>query len=127
MSNSDIQVANNRSDAREVPHIVPAVDVIEDAAGITLYADLPGVAKDKLRLQVERDALAIEADVSIPISDGMTAHHVEVDSTRYRRVFTLSKELDAEKITAQLTNGVLKLYIPKAEHAQPKRINVTVN
>jgi len=124
---SDIQTANGRNETRDVSHIVPAVDVIEDATGITLFADLPGVSKDKLHLQVEHDALVIEGDVDIPVSEGITAHHVEVDSTRFRRVFTLSKELDAEKISAQLLNGVLKLHIPKAEHAQPKRIDVTIN
>jgi len=124
---SNVQTANGQSESRDVSYILPAVDVIEDAAGITLYADLPGVPKDKLRLQVEHDALVIEGDLEVPVADGLSAHHVEVDSTRFRRVFTLSKELDAEKISAQLTSGVLKLHIPKAEHAQPKRINVTVN
>jgi len=121
------QIANNQNEPRELPPIVPAVDVAEDAAGITLYADLPGVAKDNLRLQIESDALVIEGVADIPIAEGVTAHHVEIDSTRFHRVFTLSKELDSEKITAQLTNGVLKLHIPKAAHAQPRRINVTVN
>jgi len=124
---SDVQVSNGRNQAREAPHIVPAVDVVEDATGITLFADLPGVPKDKLHLQVEHDALVIEGDLDVPVTEGISAHHVEVDSTRFRRVFTLSKELDAEKISAQLANGVLKLHIPKTEHAQPKRINVSIN
>ncbi|HEX2583819.1 MAG TPA: Hsp20/alpha crystallin family protein [Steroidobacteraceae bacterium] len=124
---SNVQTANGHNESRETSYIVPSVDVIEDTAGITLYADLPGVPKDKLRLQVEHDALIIEGDLEVPVSDGLNAYHTEVDSTRFRRVFTLSKELDAEKISAQHVNGVLKLQIPKAEHAQPKRINVTVN
>ena len=124
---SNVQTTNGHSESREVSYIVPSVDVVEDTAGITLYADLPGVPKDKLHLQVEHDALVIEGELEVPVSDGLSAHHVEVDSTRFRRVFTLSKELDADKINAQLNNGVLKLHIPKAEHAQPKRISVTVN
>jgi HSP20 family molecular chaperone IbpA len=50
--------------------------------------------------------------------------HAEVSVPYFRRVFTLSKELDPGKITAELVNGVLTLRIPKAEHAQPRRIAI---
>jgi HSP20 family molecular chaperone IbpA len=55
----------------------------------------------------------------------MESGHAEVRLPRYRRVFTLSKELDSNKIAAELVNGVLTLRIPKAEHAQPRRIPVS--
>ena len=106
--------------------LMPRVDVIEDAYGITLYADLPGVPKDKLNLQVESDSLSIEGEVSLDTPECMEATHAEIGLPRYRRVFTLSKELDREKVSAELRNGVRKLRIPKAEHAQPRRIEVKV-
>lgn len=106
--------------------LMPPVNVFEDAAGITLYADLPGVPKDKLNLQVEADTLTIEGELSLDTPEGMEAIHAEIGLARYRRVFTLSKELDSEKVSAELRNGVLKLRIPKAEHAQPRRIEVKV-
>ena len=106
--------------------LMPPVNVFEDAAGITLYADLPGVPKDKLNLQIEADTLTIEGVVSLDTPEGMEAIHAEIGLPRYRRVFTLSKELDSEKVSAELRNGVLKLRIPKAEHAQPRRIEVKV-
>lgn len=104
--------------------LLPPVDVIEDSTGITLYADLPGVPKDKLNLQVEADTLTIEAEVSLDTPEGMEASHAEVSVPRFRRVFTLSKELDTAKVSAELNWGVLKLRIPKAEHAQPRRIEI---
>ena len=104
--------------------LVPAVDVVEDASGITLYADLPGVSKDKLKLGVERDTLTVEGEVDLALPEGMSASHVELAVPRFRRVFTLSKELDTTKISATLANGVLTLRIPKAQHAQPRRIEV---
>lgn len=107
--------------------LMPPVDVIEDSTGITLYADLPGVPKDKLSLQVEADTLTIEGEVSLSIPEGMEASHAEVSLPRFRRVFTLSKELDAGKISAELNQGVLTLRIPKAEHAQPRRIEIKVD
>jgi HSP20 family molecular chaperone IbpA len=107
--------------------LMPPVDVIEDGTGITLYADLPGVPKDKLNLQVEADTLTIEGEVSLALPEGMEATHAEVSVPRYRRVFTLSKELDAGKVSAELSQGVLKLRIPKAEHAQPRRIDIKIS
>ncbi|RCX10075.1 Hsp20/alpha crystallin family protein [Extensimonas vulgaris] len=112
--------------AQEDFTLQPAVDVIEDAGGITLYADLPGVPKDKLNLQIESDTLTIEGEVALDIPQDMEASHVEVGLPRYRRVFTLSKELDPAKTQAKFDQGVLSLRIPKAEHAQPRRIEVQV-
>jgi HSP20 family protein len=112
--------------ARDAAALMPPVDVIEDAGGITLYADMPGVPKDNLHLQVEADTLTIEGELALNMSEGVEATHAEVSLPRYRRVFTLSKELDAAKVGAEFNHGVLKLRIPKAEHAQPRRIEVKV-
>jgi HSP20 family molecular chaperone IbpA len=124
--NDKTSVAKTRETEREVAALMPPVDVIEDAQGITLYADMPGVPKDKLNLQVEADTLTIEGELALDMPAGMEASHAEVSLPRYRRVFTLSKELDREKVAAEFNHGVLKLRIPKAEHAQPRRIQVTV-
>jgi len=113
--------AGQRNDA-----LIPPVDVVEDSAGITLRADLPGVPKDKVGLHIEADTLTIEGDVSVAMPEGMQASYAEVSVPRFRRVFTLSKELDTGKVSAELKQGVLTLRIPKAEHAQPRRIDVKV-
>jgi len=112
--------------ARQDAALLPPVDVVEDATGITLYADLPGVPRDKLDLRVEGDQLNIEAELALPVPQGMTASHAEVGRSHYRRAFTLSKELDPEKVSAELNQGVLRVRIPKAEHAQPRKISVQV-
>ncbi|APW39231.1 heat-shock protein Hsp20 [Rhodoferax koreense] len=106
--------------------LTPPVDVIEDNGGITLYADLPGVSREKLQLQVEAGTLTIEAEADLAVPEGLTSSHTEVGLARFRRVFTLSKELDTEKVSAELAQGVLTLRIPKAAHAQPRRIEVQV-
>ena len=112
---------------RDGAALMPAVDVIENKDGITLYADMPGVTRDKLDLQVEAGNLTIEGEVSLALPEGMEASYADVGVSRYRRVFTLSKELDAEKVSADLKHGVLTLRIPKAAHAQPRRIEVAVS
>ena len=109
---------------REAPALMPPVDVIEDADSLTLYADLPGVTKDTLSLHVDSGTLSIEAELGLSLPEGLQSNHTEVSVGRFRRSFTLSKELDAEKVAAELSNGVLKLRIPKAEHAKPRRITV---
>jgi HSP20 family molecular chaperone IbpA len=108
----------------EEPALLPPVDVIEDSAGITLYADLPGVARDGLDLQIDAETLTIEGVAAVELPEGLEAKHAEITVPRYRRVFTLSRELDVENVTAELNQGVLKLRIPKAAHAQPRKIEV---
>lgn len=117
--------AQERSRYSEIA-LTPPVDVVEDSQGITLYADLPGVGREGLNLHVEADTLTIEAESDLKAPEGLTSHHTEVGLGRFRRVFTLSKELDTEKVSAELSQGVLKLRIPKADHAQPRRIEVQV-
>jgi HSP20 family molecular chaperone IbpA len=133
IANRNVQESRPREAARNEPAqrsdmaLVPPVDVIEDSAGITLRADLPGVPKDKLSLQVEADTLTIEGEVSLAMPDGMEASYAELTVPRYRRVFTLSKELDTGKVSAEFKQGVLELRIPKAEHAKPRRIDIKVS
>ncbi len=106
------------------PVLLPPVDVLEDAGGITLYADMPGVPRERLELRVDGDQLLIEGELSLPQAGGLQPQHAEVSLSRYRRRFTLSKELDASQIGAELSQGVLRVRIPKAAHLQPRRIEV---
>jgi len=113
------------SDSEQQRAVLPAVDVFEDASGITLLADMPGVQKDQLELKVDGDALLIEGSAQPATPEGLEAVYAEVRVPRYRRSFTLSRELDTAGIEANLKDGVLTLRIPKQAHAQPRRIAVT--
>ncbi|SEB13771.1 Hsp20/alpha crystallin family protein [Variovorax sp. YR216] len=123
-SDANRQPARKQQSSYSDAALTPPVDVIEDATGITVFADLPGVSREKLDLQIESDTLTIEAETALTVPEGLQSSHSEVGLARFRRVFTLSKELDAEKVSAQLSNGVLTLRIPKSERAQPRRIDV---
>ncbi|MBV8033316.1 MAG: Hsp20/alpha crystallin family protein [Betaproteobacteria bacterium] len=111
--------------AAEQAALLPPVDVIEDQGGITLYADVPGVSREHLQLHVEGDNLFLDGQIAVEMPKDMEATHVEVPRSRYRRVFALSREFDTGRLTADLKNGVLRLRIPKAEHAKPKRIQIS--
>lgn len=105
--------------------VVPPVDVFENENAITLLADLPGVTKDQLILRVDGDTLVIEATANAASTPpDMELVYGELQCPAYRRQFTLSRELDSGRIEAQLRDGVLRLTIPKAEEARPRRIQV---
>lgn len=102
----------------------PAVDIFEDANGITVQAEFPGVPKDRLHVQADRNNLLIEGDAVIDMPAGMTALCADVQATRYRRSFVLSGELDSEQIEADLKDGVLTVRIPKRTEFRPRKIEV---
>ncbi|GGD93610.1 MULTISPECIES: Hsp20/alpha crystallin family protein [Caballeronia] len=107
--------------------ITPPVDIVEDSHGITLWADLPGVPRDKLDVKVHDARLYIEAEAVVSAHAGLRVHHAEVRAPRFARAFTVSDDFDTTKIDANLTNGVLKLTIPRREEARPRRIDVRSN
>ena len=118
------ELANAKTtDASQRP-VSPAVDIFEDASGITLLADMPGVSRDRLDVKVDGENLSIEGSVELDAPPEMRALWAEVSVPRFRRVFTLSRELDAARIEANLKDGVLTLRLPKHAHAQPRRIEV---
>jgi HSP20 family molecular chaperone IbpA len=114
-------------EAREPGYTLrPPVNIFEDAEGITLEADMPGVSKDRLSLQVDNDALLVEGDIRFDMPEGMEALYADVRATRYSRSFALSSELDIDRIDASLKDGVLRLRIPKREEVRPRKIEVRV-
>ena len=104
--------------------LTPAVDIFEDSQGITLWADLPGVTRDKLDVKVHDGNLYIEAEAVVPTPAGLRLQHAEIREPRFARAFSLSPDFDTSKIDANLQNGVLKLTIPRRDEARPRQIEV---
>jgi HSP20 family protein len=122
--NSGKSVSN--TPPQETRSLMPRVDVMEDAAGITILADVPGVSKENLELRLEGDALVIDG-VMTPFAPGtLEPVYAEVKLSHYRRSFTLSRELDGSRTAASLKDGVLTLRIPKRADAKPRRIELSV-
>lgn len=132
MSNrNDITTQAGKAPATQDQHeqqraVQPAIDVYETEASITLLADMPGVPRDQLEIHVEGDSLLIQGQAQPPIPPDLEPLWAEVRVPRYRRSFTLSRELDTSRIEANLKDGVLTLRIPKQAHAQPRRVQVSV-
>lgn len=108
----------------ETQTLLPRVGVFEDENGIQLFADLPGVPKDHLVVNVDGDTLVLEGEIMPQLSEQLEAVYAEVQLSRFRRAFTLSSELDTTRIDAELRDGVLNVRVPKHAHAQPRKIVV---
>jgi HSP20 family protein len=104
----------------------PAGEIYEDGHEITVKADMPGVSRDRLQVQVDGNNLAIEGQAAIDMPEGMEALHADVRTTRFRRSLTLSNELDPGTINAEMKDGLLTLHLPKRAELQPRKIEVSV-
>jgi HSP20 family molecular chaperone IbpA len=131
---ADRSVAGTRgergADAKQEPREVflrPATDIFEDDAQITLVADMPGVSRERLNVQVDHDTLLLEGAIDVPGAVELQALHADVRAGSYRRSFVLSQELDAERIEATLKDGVLQVRIPKRAELRARRIAVQAN
>jgi HSP20 family protein len=124
-------VARKETDKIQAPasgNIVPPVDIYEDGDVVTLFADLPGVSKENLDVQVDKDTLKVHGKRAAGNgAEGITRWYDEIPAKDFYRAFTIGEEIDREKITATMNNGVLKLTLPKTEKTKPKRIDIKIS
>ena len=118
--------SQQRSEQRPELALLPPVDIVEDAGGITLTADLPGVDKSELSIGIDGRTLTLDAPLRFGEAESLQSVYTEVRANRYRRSFELSSELDTSAVDASLKDGVLTLRLPKLERAKPRRIEVKV-
>lgn len=108
------------------PRVRPAADLVEREEGFFLYLDMPGVAREDLAVDIEGDEMIISAVTRIGSGSNERVHALEFGDVEYHAAFALSDMVDAERITAQLANGVLVVEMPRREAARPRRIRVEV-
>lgn len=130
MSDKEIQVRNKRqleSEAERTkpgPVFVPAVDIFESEAAITLLADMPGVSSENISIDLHENQLTLSGEVE-PLISGKEGYLLqEFETGTFHRQFTLSDRIDQKAITATVKDGVLRLVLPKAEKAKPRKIEV---
>jgi len=108
-------------------YFVPDVDIAEDADGLWLWVDMPGVDPDKVSVQLEDGVLTIQGEVALHPYEGLTPVYSEYRVGNFLRRFTLPQgsRYDTDRITAKLVDGVLEVRIPKAEKAKPRQVPVS--
>ena len=102
----------------------PAVDIFETEKDITLLADMPGVKAGDLNIDLRESVLTLDGEVEPPEGDSEVDVIREYRTGKYYRQFTLSQVINQAKIDAELTDGVLRLTLPKIEAATPRKIVV---
>jgi HSP20 family protein len=110
---------------RPGPVFVPPVDIFETETALTLLADMPGVTREGVTVDIDNAELTITGEVAARKEAGRRPLLEEYATGTFRRVFTLSERIDQERITASMEKGVLRLVLPKAERARRRRIEVT--
>lgn len=132
MSEKDLQVQEKQElqtkseSTRNVPIFVPAVDIFESANELTLLADMPGVPIENVDIDLDNDQLTIKGTAAGVQEEG-TVLLREYSVGDYYRQFTLSNVIDRERIQASMKDGVLKVVLPKAEAAKPRKIEVKLS
>ena len=110
-----------RSDAR---YITPPVDIYEEGEQLAVVADLPGVDKESISLDMKEGILTIQG--SAKATEPGSSIYNEFEFVNYYRQFELSEKVDVDKISADYNHGVLKINLPKAEQAKPRKIEVAI-
>lgn len=109
---------------RTRPIFIPRADVYETEEGVTLQAEMPGVAADDIDVTLEKGVLTIRGRTREDAHEGYRQVYAEYLYGDYERAFTLSEEIDRDGIKASCVNGVLTLQLPKAKAAQTRKIKV---
>ncbi len=112
-----------RPQAPEAPSVAPAVDIYQNADELLLVADLPGVSKDGLTIDYERGLIRIAGRPDAASPSGTLLYGAR-QRPGFARTFSIPGTIDVSRITAELTQGVLTVHLPKMEQAKPRQIAV---
>ncbi len=108
---------------QEIRRAVPLVDIYENDDEILLYADMPGVAKESVTVNVDNGKLEISGIRNLKMTGSSSWQ--EFGDIEYRRVFSVPQSIDVNKVNAELKEGVLQLHLPKTEAAKPRTIQIS--
>jgi HSP20 family protein len=121
------QELTNQETTRPGRTYLPDVDICETPEGLWLWADMPGVDDKSINVNLADGVLAIEGQVAVKDYENLAPVYTEYNVGNYARRFTVSSEIDTDRIVARVTNGVLELEMPKSERAKPRRINISTS
>lgn len=109
---------------RPGPVFQPETDIVENATGYVIYADLPGVDDRSVAIRLENGHLTIDAELAITPDPEWTPIHTEYELGSYHREFRVSDAIDTTGVSAKMRRGVLELHLPKAAQQQARSIPV---
>ena len=111
--------------SRERAGVFPLINLTEDKENYYLRAELPGIKAEELDIQAAANTISISGERKIPEEQGNVKYHRrEREAGKFSRIISLPGEIDPDKVSAKMENGVLTVVIPKAETAKPRQITV---
>lgn len=108
--------------SRQLPALTPVVDIYENDNEILLFADMPGVTKKDISVNIDNGKLSVSGVRRLETAG--TASWEEFGDVEYLRNFSVPQTIDVAKVNAELKDGVLKLHLPKSEAAKPRQIEI---
>ena len=102
----------------------PGVDILEQDGNLLLLADVPGADESSIDVAVENNVLSIKGEINRPELDGYRLVWSEASTGSFERSFTIPTEIDLDGIEAAVTNGVLRVTLPRSPEKGTKRIEV---
>ncbi len=102
----------------------PPVNVFQQGEDLVVTAELPGVKKEDLEISIKRNQLRISGKKEVKLDDDLSIHRRERSSGSFDRTFNLPLEIDADQVKAELQDGVLALFLPRAEKDKAKSIPI---
>jgi len=132
MTPQELSVRNKQEVGGEEPTragrtYLPDVDIAETTDSLWLWADMPGVDEQSIEVNLADGVLSIAGRVSLQEYENLSPVYTEYNIGNYARRFSVSNDIDVDKIKARMANGVLELELPKAATAKPRRIEVAVS
>lgn len=107
---------------RDLYEVVPSVDIYENEDEILLHADMPGVVKKDISVDIDNGTLSISGIRKLGVEGAVT--YEEFTDVEYVRSFSVPQAIDVERVEAELKDGVLRLHLPKSEAAKPRQIEI---
>jgi HSP20 family protein len=112
-------------ETRGIPYFSPYVDIYENQEALVIEADMPGVEGKDVEIDLDDNVLTLQGRIHPPKDlKGLTPFYREYREGNYYRQFVLSEIVDREKISANMSKGVLRVTLPKVEKARPRKIEV---
>ena len=116
--------SGNAETVSEAPTFTPPTDIVETKDAVIMFLDMPGADPESLNVALEKQELRVSARAASAAPPGYTAMHAEYRDGNYERAFTLSDQIDGERVDAVFKDGVLRLTLPKASPSPAKKIEV---
>jgi HSP20 family molecular chaperone IbpA len=106
----------------QMPVVTPEVDIFENDGEILLHADMPGVCKEDIAINIDNGKMTLSGVRRLSTAGAATWR--EFGEIEFRRTFSVPQSIDIEKVHAELKDGVLRLHLPKSEAAKPRQIEI---